>query len=120
MLVHVHQAIHRKAQRQLGAFAAVPADQRAASRIEHLDRALHHLTQGGFHLPVHAGRHGGNGSGSVGLGAHGKQVAQRMVGGNAPEHIGVVQKRAEEVHAVHQRFAGRHAHHGSVVRAVQA
>jgi len=52
LIVHVHQAVYCKAQCQLRAFAAVPADQRASRRIEHLDRALHHLAQGGFHLPV--------------------------------------------------------------------
>jgi hypothetical protein len=65
-------------------------------------------------------RHGGDGGGRLRLGAHGEDVAQRVVGGDAAEQPGVVDEGAEEIHGVHHRLARRHAHHGGVVRRVQA
>ena len=54
------------------------------------------------------------------LGAHRKNVAKRVVGRDATEHIRVVDEGAEKIYAVHHGLAGRHAHHGGVVGRVQA
>jgi hypothetical protein len=65
-------------------------------------------------------RHGGDGGGRLRLGAHGEDVAQRMVGGDAAEEPGIVDEGAEEIHRVHHGLARRHAHHGGIVRRMQA
>jgi hypothetical protein len=66
----------------------VAADQRAAGLVEHFDGAGHHLPQRVFDLGLQPRRHGGNRRGRLRHGAHGEDVAQRMVGGDRPNTQG--------------------------------
>jgi hypothetical protein len=116
----VDQAVDGEAQRQFAALAGVAADQGAAGLVEHGDGTGHHLVHGVLDLGFESRRHGGDGGGRLRLGAHGEDVAQRVVGGDAAEQPGIVDEGAEEIHRVHHRLARRHAHHGGVIRRVQA
>ena len=95
-------------------------DQRTAGFVEHLDRAGHHLEQGVFDLGFQPRRDGAHRSGRLRLAAHGKDVAQRVVGRDLAKYVRVVDESAEKIHAVHHGLAGRHAHHGGVIGRVQA
>ena len=116
----VDQAVDGKTQGQLGTFARVSAHQGATCGVQHLDRAAHHLGQQVFDLALQARRHGDHRSGGLGLTAHGKHIAQRVVGGHFAKHIRVVDEGPEKVHRLHHGHARWHAHHGCVVRRVQA
>ena len=113
--VFIHQAVDGKAQRQLLALAAVAADQTAAGRVQHLDRALHQRVQQLLGLALQARWNCRDRGGGLWRGSHGKQVAQRMVGGDAAKAVRVVDEGAKEIHALHQRLASRHAHDGCII-----
>ena len=89
--------------------------QRAACRIEHLHRTSHELRQQALGLAVQARRYHGNGRGGVRRSAHRKNIAQRVVGGNLAEAVGVVDKRAEKIYGLHLRFAWGNAHQRRVI-----
>ena len=95
-------------------------DQRTAGFVEHFDRAGHHLEQGVFDLGFQTRRDRAHRGGGLRLAAHGKDVAQRVVGRDLAKYVRVVDESAEKIHAVHHGLAGRHAHHGSVVGRMQA
>ena len=118
--VFIDQAVDRKTQRQFLALAGVATDQRTAGFVEHFDRAGHHLEQGVFDLGFQTRRDRAHRSGGLRLAAHGKDVAQRVVGRDLAKYVRVVDESAEKIHAVHHGLAGRHAHHGGVVGGVQA
>ena len=116
----VDQPVDGKAQGQLGTFARVPAYQGAACGVQHLDRATHHLGQQVFDLALQTRRHGDHGGGGLGFAPHGKDVAQRVVGGHFAKHIRVVDEGPEKIHRLHHGHARRHTHHSRVVWRMQA
>ena len=116
----IDQAIDREAQRQFAAFAGVSTYQRTAGSVEYIDRAVHHLQQQLLNLGVQARRDCCQRRCTLRFGAHRIQVPQRVVRCDLSEHIGVLDKGAEEVHAMHQRLASRHTQHRCVIGRAQA
>ena len=114
-VIRINQPVDRKAQCQLAAFAGMAADQRAAGFIQHFHGAGHHLVNHVFHLGLYAIGHGRNGGSTLSFGAHGKHVAQGVIGGNPAEHIGVVNKGAKEIDGVNHRLSGWDGQYGGVV-----
>jgi hypothetical protein len=84
-------------ERQLGHLGAVAADQHRAGGFQHLAAALHHMEQVVLDDRRARRRHRGDRQGGLGDAAHRVDVAERMGRGDAPEQIGVVDQRAEEI-----------------------
>jgi hypothetical protein len=118
--VGIDQAVDGKAQRQLLTFTGVAADQRAVSFIQYLHGTGHHLKHQILDLAFQSRRYGRHRCRRLRFGTHREHIAERMVGGHPPEHIWVVDKGAEEIDGVDRGLAGRDAHHGSIVRRMQA
>ena len=114
-VVLVGQAVDGKAERQFGAFRRVAADEGRVGRLQHLQRAVHHLEQLVLDLRLQPVGHGGDGQRRLGLGPHGEDVAEAVVGGDLSENVRVVDERAEEIHRVDHHLAGRHMDHRRVV-----
>ena len=113
--VFVDEAVDGKTQRQFLAFTAVATHQGAAGGIEHFNRTGHRLDQFVLDFAFQPWRHGGHGHGGLGLGTHGKNIPQSVVGGDFAQQIRVVNEGSEKVDALHQHLARRHAHHGGIV-----
>ena len=116
----VDQAVDGKSECDLAPFAGVPADQRTLRCVENLHRTGHHLRHQFSNLVVQPRWHGRNGGGALGFGTHRVDVAERMVGGNLAEEIGVFVKGPEEVHRVHHRLAPRYPDDGGIVWCIQS
>ena len=74
---------------------------------QHLVGARHHRRQVGLDLGFEPVRHGGDRERGLRLAAHGVDVAERMIGGDLAEHVGVVDDGAEIVDGLHARAARR-------------
>ena len=98
----------------------MPANQRASCLVQHFNSTRHHLIDDILNLGLDAVRHRGNGRGTLGFGAHGKDVTEAMIGRHLAKDVGVVNERTEEIHGVNHGFAGRHRQNGGVVRGVKA
>ena len=66
-------------------------------------------------MPVQPRRHHSYRRGRVRRGAHGKNIAQRMVGGDLAEAVRVVDQCAKKIYGLNLGFAGRNAHQRGVV-----
>ena len=115
----LREAVDRKAQGELRPLAGMAADQRRIGPVQDLQRAGHHLGKILLDLGLDAIGHGGDGQRRLGLGAHGEDVAERMVGRDLAEDVGVVDKRSEEIDGVDHHLAGGHLDDGGVIGLVK-
>ena len=96
------------------------AHQRRAARVQHLNGAGHDLIKlllDDLLAPI---GHRRDRHGRLRVRAHRVDIAQTVVRRDFAEHVGVVEKGAKVIHALHQYLARGHFDHGGVVRLVQA
>ena len=105
--VWIDRAIDREAERQFRPFRAMPASEHGAGVLEHVEPAAQDLEQILLDLVLGAIRHGGDGQRARRLAAHGIDVAERVIGGDAAEQVGIVDERAEEVDGLDQHAVAR-------------
>ena len=118
--IWIDRAVDGESQRQLGAFAAVSADQDCARLLQHIEAAAQHLVELLLDLVL---RPVGDGCGrqcGQRLGAHRVDVAQRMIGGNAAEEVWVVYECAKEIDGLHEQLALRRRYHRGIVGRAEA
>ena len=118
--IWIDRAVDGETQRQLGAFAAVSADQHCARLLQHIEAAAQHLVELLLDLVL---RPVGDGCGrqcGQRLGAHRVDVAQRMIGGNAAEEVWVVNQCAKEIDGLHEQLALRWRDHRGIVGHAEA
>ena len=115
----VGDTIQGKAQGRFSPFAGVAADEAGPGRAEHAQGTGHQLGQLMLGFFRQAMGQGHQHQGRMGVGAHGIEVVEGMVGGNASEHIGVIDKGPEAIDGVDQNLAGRDFQDGGIVGLVQ-
>ena len=115
-----HEPVDGEAERQLRALAGVAADERAAGLAQHLVRAGHHRGQVGLDLGFEPVGHGRDRQRRLRLAAHGIDVAERMVGGDLAEHVGVVDDGAEIIDGLQREPFAADIDERRVIRRVEA
>mmetsp|Transcript_5127 Transcript_5127/g.17874 ORF Transcript_5127/g.17874 Transcript_5127/m.17874 type:complete len:275 (-) Transcript_5127:1165-1989(-) len=111
----VSHAVDTEPQRQLCAFRAVAAGERAPRGAERRRRPRHHLRQFLLHDRLEPERDRGDGERRVRVRAHGPRIAERMHRCNLTKHVRIVHKGAKVVHSLDRDHPGRHVHDGCVV-----
>ena len=111
---------HGKAERELGALGAVPADQHGAGRLEHVEAAAQHVKEVVLDDRRARRRQGGDRQCGLRRAAHRIDVAERMGRGDPAEQIRVVDHRAEEIDGLQQRRRAGERDQRRIVRAVEA
>ena len=114
----IHQTVDGEAERELGAFAGVSADQRAAGLAQELRWRRPSWRRGPPRPwpPAHRGSWRWRAP-ICGCAAHGKDVAERVVGGDLAEQIGIVDDGAEIIDGLHGKLRPAGVDDRGVVRA---